>query len=915
MKLNIRIILINLTIVVLILGGGALAFYSIMFNIISSQQKRYLQNSANNLLITLDDLFLQTDEAFKIYLNSGGEFFSGKPTLPPGLDFVGVIKDDSLFEPGTFTASVNINTSFKKFSVAEFRQKNPYSTILEYSSPGGPRYYYGVVLSRELLNYISIRVGAEISIYTPNKEVEFSNHTVNQQYLYILNTASDYLTTKNNFEIYSYQSGTDYLIATIYRMGHSVVNAGDFTIIIFSTLKEAETLSKSVQNALVTLGIAGVFLSIILTFIFTGRMRRQIDELNTATDIVKTGSFNARLDIESKDEIGELAEAFNKMLNELDRQERMKKDYTDFISLINRNPDQKEIGETALDKIFRADNLLYAKIYLKWAAGGEIVFSRGHAELSPANESKKILDEIFMSGEEQSYPPFSSTGEVVSGKYRFRRYYAPVSYGSNTLAAVEIGSENELRDEVKEHIRKIIAQLGIGLNNAQTLKILENLVKELKQLNEDSHDQNLKILEQNEKLKELHSELTIKAEELSVQMKRAEEMTELKSRFLATISHELRTPLSTMLGLTELVVRSGSHDQKTSERLGVVLRSGKRLLSLINGILDLSKIEAGKMEVHTAHFSLEDIIQELYNTFSVNAAERGLEFNIKNKLGGLTTLQTDRYKLLQILINLLGNAFKFTEAGSVELIISPAADNGIEFSVKDTGIGIAPEAQQIIFEEFRQVDSSSTRKHGGSGLGLTISEKFTELIGGRLHLSSRLNAGSVFTLSIPEIIITGNIAPASAPGDEAELNARETLSYSPNIRFPESGDYTAARKNTDILIVDDDPETLFTMNEIIRTAGFRTLLAKNGIECLEILEKKIPALVLMDIMMPRMDGMQAIKQIRSDEKLKDLPVIALTAKAMAEEREIITSAGFNNYVSKPVDTTALLQIINALISD
>ncbi|NUN10809.1 MAG: response regulator [Ignavibacteriaceae bacterium] len=915
MKLNIRIILINLAIVVMILGGGALAFYSIMFNIISSQQKRYLQNSANNLLITLDDLFLQTESALKIHLSSRNEFLPGKTALPPGLDFVGVIKDDSLFEPGTFIASPNVNTSFEKLSVAEFTQKNPYATILEYSSPGGPRYYYGVVLNRELLNYISIRVGAEISVYTPNKEVEFSNHTVNRQYLYIVNTAYNFLSQKSNFDIYSYQSGTDYLIATIYRIGHSVINAGDFTIIIFSTLKEAETLSSSVQNALVILAIAGVFLSIILTFVFTGRMRRQIDELNTATDIVKTGSFNARLDIESKDEIGDLAEAFNKMLNELDRQERMKNDYTDFISLINRNPDQKEIGETALEKIVRADNLLYAKVYLKWAAGSELVFSRGHAELSPVTESKKILDEIFKYGEEQSYPAFTSTGEVVSGKYRFRRYYVPVSYGGNTLAAVEIGSENELADEIKEHIRKIIAQLGIGLNNAQTLKILENLVTELKQLNEESHDQNQKILEQNEKLRELHSELTVKAEELSVQMKRAEEMTELKSRFLATISHELRTPLSTMLGLTELVVRSGSHDHKTTERLSVVLNSGKRLLFLINGILDLSKIEAGKMDVHNDLFSLEDIIEELKNTFLVNASERGIDFIVKNNFGGVTTLQTDRYKLLQILINLLGNAFKFTEAGLVELIIIPAKGNGIEFAVKDTGIGIAPEAQQIIFEEFRQVDSSSTRKHGGSGLGLTISEKFAELIGGRLHLSSSLNVGSVFTLTIPEIVVTANFAPVSFPAEDAEVNTRESPFYTANIKLPETGDYTSARKDIDILIVDDDPETLFTMNEIIRTAGFRTLLAKNGIECLEILEKKIPALVLMDIMMPRMDGMQAIRLIRADEKLKNLPVIALTARAMTEEREIINSAGFSSYVSKPVDTTALFQIINALISD
>lgn len=907
MKLNIRIILINLTIVVMILGGSALAFYSILFNLINSQQKRYLQNSANNLLISLDDLFLQAEESFLRHLNSNGTKKAAVAMIPHGLDFIGTLKNDSLFERETFIASVNVDTSFSNYSVAAFSQKNPFAIIFEYKQADGKSYYYGIVLTRELLNYLSIRVGSEISVYLPDNEVVFSNESVNREYLYIVNTAYNFLSRKNNFDIYSYQSGTDYFIATIYRMGHSVINAGNFTIIIFSALKEAESLNRSVQSALVTLGIAGVFLSLILTFIFTGKIRRQIDELNTATDIVKTGNFKSRLDIESKDEIGELAEAFNTMLSELDKQEEMKKDYTEFISVINKNPDQSEIASTALEKITRLPGILYAKIFFISGTGIEIFLSKGEAGLSSEEEVKEVINTLLEKPEARSDNSFAITSKTQPAGKNYWRFLLPAVYGESILAVIEFGSSVEIMSDIKEHIQKMIAQLAIGLNNARTLKLLGEIVEELRQLNEESRLQNKKILEQNERLRELHSELTAKADELSIQMKRAEEMTELKSRFLATISHELRTPLSTMIGLTELLIRTGAHDDKTVERLNVILNSGRRLLALINGILDLSKIEAGKMDVNIELFSLNELISELRDTFSVPAASKNLDFAITNEFSGPALLKTDRYKLLQILINLLGNAIKFTEKGSVELIIKPTGEKDAEFSVKDTGIGIPPEAKEIIFEEFRQVDSSSTRKHGGSGLGLTISEKFTELLGGRLCLTSEVNAGSVFTLTLPGVVYLEEDLPATA-GIDYPAGEGKTLSHKP-LRFT---GFDA--KNTDILIVDDDPDTLFTLNEIIRSEGFRTLLAKNGIECLEILEKKIPGLVLLDIMMPRMDGLQAIKVIRADARLRNLPVIAVTAKAMLDEKEIIKSAGFTDYISKPIDTDLLLETIDTIFS-
>ncbi len=919
MKLNFRIILINFAIVIIILSGAALAFYSIMFNIITAQQKRHLQNSANNLLLALDDAFTRQDNSFNAFLqvlNKNGKK-NEKPVLPHGLDFAAKVENDSTFDASQFFISENIYQDKPDFSVSGFIRNNPFVIIREYVTAGNEKYFYGVAVNKDYINNLSVRIGSELSVYLPDKQVEMSNENINQKYLYIINSAHDQLIKRSNFEIYTYQSGANFLISTIYRVGHSVVNAGDLTLIIYSVLNEAEGLRQSVGNALIILGVVGVLLSFILTYIFTVNIRRQLNELNAATGIVKAGNFKERLQLESKDEIGELADAFNKMLDALDRQEQIKNDYTDFITLINRNPNQEEITDTALTKIMNAGKFSYSVIYTETEEDVQSVLLKGDTACVILSENKKeLIKEVFASGTEFR-ARLNVNGTLEDGIQdggACCAFLLPVIYGYKIIAVIELGSREDITPGLKEHIIKIIAQLAIGLNNAQTLQILENLVKELKQLNEESKQQNVKISGQNEKLLELHAQLTQKAIELTVQKQRAEELTELKSKFLATISHELRTPMSTILGLTELIIKSGSLDTKTKERQEVVLRSGKRLLSLINGLLDLSKIEAGKMDVFKETFPLKDVIDELENTFSIIASGKGLSFSVTTEFEEEIFLNTDRHKLLQIIINLLGNSVKFTETGSVELMIGLFNESGIRFKVTDTGIGIGPEEQKIIFEEFRQVDSSSSRKYGGSGLGLSISQKFAALIGGKLNLQSEPGKGSVFTLEIPGIVVTSEITPDITDTEEESslknLTARILNDEFKNTETPVSiNDLKISGREREVLIVDDDPDTLFTLNEMIRNFGYKTMLAKNGFECLEILEKKIPAVILLDIMMPRMDGFQTIKAIREESKYKELPIFAVTARATVEEKESILAAGFDEFISKPVDPVLLAQKI------
>ena len=351
-------------------------------------------------------------------------------------------------------------------------------------------------------------------------------------------------------------------------------------------------------------------------------------------------------------------------------------------------------------------------------------------------------------------PPVISSGLVqINLKYLL---LLPIVFNKKTIGILELGSVNKPTKEAKQYLELIKDQLAIGLTNAIAFVQMENLVAELKQLNENYQKQNEQIKSQNERLLELHSALSQKAKELEIQKQKAEELTQLKSQFLATMSHELRTPMNAILGLTELVLEDQSVSSKNSERLAVVLRSGKRLLNLINDILDLSKIESGKMEIKFENFILDDLLDELKASFTSLAKEKEIELRIVNLAEEKLYLTTDRTKLLQILINLVGNSIKFTTEGYVEIRVSLLKDSVLKIEVEDNGIGISFEQQKIIFEEFRQVSEGLNRRHQGTGLGLTITKKYIEMLNGTISVESKENTGSVFTVKLPDNKIVTN---------------------------------------------------------------------------------------------------------------------------------------------------------------
>jgi CheY-like chemotaxis protein len=376
------------------------------------------------------------------------------------------------------------------------------------------------------------------------------------------------------------------------------------------------------------------------------------------------------------------------------------------------------------------------------------------------------------------------------------------------------------------------------------------------------------------------------------------------------MSHELRTPLNSLLILSQAL--GDNKDKNLSPEqikfANTIHSAGQDLLALINEILDLSKVEAGKMQVDPKEVKIGEVRDYLEQTFKPVAEQKSLDFKIETNIGGAKII-TDENRLQQILKNLLSNAFKFTEAGQVSLSIGLTektrnyevdslnrAKKVVAFQVRDTGIGIPTEKQKLIFEAFQQADGTTSRKYGGTGLGLTISREIARLLGGVIEVESVPGEGSTFTLYLPQKYVGQEMGSRRAVEEELPVIPAMPV------------DASFADKK--VLVVDDDMRNIFAITSILESKGMVVNFAENGIEALEFLNEN-PAidLVLMDTMMPEMDGLQAMSQIRAMPQFVNLPIISLTAKAMKGDREQCLAAGASDYITKPVNTTDLLSIM------
>jgi len=379
--------------------------------------------------------------------------------------------------------------------------------------------------------------------------------------------------------------------------------------------------------------------------------------------------------------------------------------------------------------------------------------------------------------------------------------------------------------------------------------------------------------------------------EIAEKGKQLEVASQLKSQFLANMSHELRTPLNAIIGVTEML-HEDAVDLKLDDQLEPlerVLRAAKHLLALINDILDLSKIEAGKMDIHVESFAIAPLINDVVQTIATMATKNGNQV-VVDCAADLGTMRADQTRIRQALLNLASNANKFTEKGTVTIGARRGMEAGREWvtmAVSDTGIGLTPEQMGKLFQDFVQADASTTRKYGGTGLGLAISRRFCQMMGGDITVASEAGKGSTFTIRLPAEV--GAVQPAAA--------VRDTVAARPD---------AAAPGVPTILVVDDDPTVREVIERHLTREGFAVVTASGGQEGLRLARELHPAAITLDVMMPDLDGWTVLAAIKGDPELADIPVILVS---IVDEKTRGYALGATDYMVKPVDRAQLSSVL------
>ncbi len=406
------------------------------------------------------------------------------------------------------------------------------------------------------------------------------------------------------------------------------------------------------------------------------------------------------------------------------------------------------------------------------------------------------------------------------------------------------------------------------------------------------------LQQSNAALQQSNAALSVQVTEQIEARQAAQAASVAKTEFLATMSHEIRTPMNAILGLSYLTLQ-GSLEDKQRDYLQKVHGAAQHLLGIINGILDFSKVEAGKLQLEREPFLLDDVLRQVIDTADIKARAKGLELRLEVTGAVPRRIVGDSLRLGQVLLNLCDNAIKFTERGMVLLSVEPMHQIGREvelvFCVGDTGVGIATAEQKRLFEAFTQADASTTRRHGGTGLGLAISLKLVELMGGHLGIQSQVGSGSTFHFNARFGLVPAEEHPETGPAPLQD----EPL-----------GGHRPALRGIKLLLAEDNELNQLLATELLGTAGIEVVVAGDGRQALDLLRAHPDVdLVLMDCNMPVMDGFAATRAIRADRRFTKLPVLAMTANVLPDDLASCRGAGMNDHIGKPIDVRQLFDAL------
>ncbi|MGW4553244.1 HAMP domain-containing protein [Streptomyces sp. NPDC004365] len=683
----------------------------------------------------------------------------------------------------------------------------------------------------------------------------------------------------------------------------------------------------------------------------------QVRAIAEVASAVAQGDMSRSITVEAQGEVAELKNNINLMVSNL-RETTRAKDWLEsnlarLAALMQGHRDLMEVADLILRELTPLVNAQYGAFYLAdpdgdgasvrttvpakglafiagYGAAQETTVETGGLPVhglvrQAAREKKRILVE-------EAPPDYikitSGLGEAAPTSV----VIIPIPFEDKLLGVIELASFSRFSDVHLAFFDQFVNTIGVAINTIIANSRTESLLGESQRLAMQLQERSDELQKQQAELQRSNAELEEKAALLATS-------SQYKSEFLANMSHELRTPLNSLLILARLLSDNpeGHLSDQDVQFATTIHRSGSDLLQLINDILDLSKIEAGRMDVRPKRLPLNKLLDYVHATFRPLTLDRGLAFEVTVGPDVPREMYSDEQRLQQILRNLLSNAIKFTATGKVELTVDLVKDldhrhtrenteAAIAFAVSDTGIGIAPEKLPVIFEAFQQADGTTNRKYGGTGLGLSISREIAGLLGGKIIAESAPGQGSTFTLYVP-VVGPGHTAtgptsleqPASVP---EQLSTEHCTGPDTDDAWPaptkleawKSGRAGQVLPGRRVLIVDDDIRNVFALTHVLGRVGMPVLYAENGREGIETLERHPDvALVLMDIMMPEMDGYETISHVRRTPRWADLPIVALTAKAMPGDREKSIARGANDYVPKPVDVDRLLTVVCALL--
>ncbi|UJF30143.1 response regulator [Kaistella sp. 97-N-M2] len=680
---------------------------------------------------------------------------------------------------------------------------------------------------------------------------------------------------------------------------------------------------------------------------------------------ISAGDYNILLDQNAKESLGSVAEPLNLMAESLQNSFNLLEEKEWLSSSIAELNDQT-LGEKTMEAL--ATDLLeiltsitgsrIAAVYLQGEDNqlhlqGTYAAERDVPKILKIGEG--ITGESFKLGKEilvKEIGGSESTITYATGKTKPKNILAlPITRNGSAMGVIELGSTQDFSERQFKFLRAVAGNIGLAFFSVQNRLKLQELLEETQSQSEELQTQhseleniNAELEAQSQKLLASEEELRVQQEELlqsnqeleertglleeknllieerniSIQQKsmELEQSTKYKSEFLANMSHELRTPLNSILLLSKLMTESEDLDEQYVEYGEVMQSSGQGLLTLIDEILDLSKIESGKMTLEIEEVPLENITSDMRMMFNPMAKDKNLNLNIEIEPETTTILNTDKLRLEQVLKNLLSNAIKFTSQGSITLNVSNDEDKAnVIFKVSDTGIGIAKEKLQMVFEAFQQADGSTQRKYGGTGLGLSISRELTRLLGGHIGLESTEGVGSEFTLTIP-VTYTKPAEEQSVSKAEDKPVYHQEEENTP-VRFISDHIPQAVEDDRDnilegdkiILIIEDDTPFAKILLNYARTKNYKVIVAVRGDAGIEMAQLYKPVAILLDIQLPIMDGWQVMEALKSNPETKPIPVHIMSSMKFKQESLL---RGAVDFINKPFALEQMQEVFKKL---